>query len=226
MRKFVMPILLFVFTTAFALAQDCEMYFPVNKGQVRMMSSFDQKDKLTGKSKQTVIESIQSSDAFTITILSEAMDPKDELLFSGEFTVECKDGVFYMDMDDLLSGLTSTMQDVEFTIEGDNLDYPAKMKPGDKLKDGSVTLAFSQAPMMNTSVTIFNRIVEAIEDITTDAGTFSCYKISYDMETKAMITIKGSSVEWIAKEIGVVRSESYNKKGKLTGYSVLTKLEN
>ena len=131
-----------------------------------------------------------------------------------------------MDMDDLLAGTANAMGDLDITIEGDNLGYPAGMKPGDQLKDGRVTMTIGESPMMNTTITIFNRIVEAREEIITDAGTFSCLKISYDMETKSVITLRASAVEWIAKDIGVVRSENFSKKGKLTGYSVLTKLEN
>jgi hypothetical protein len=33
------------------------------------------------------------------------------------------------------------------------------------------------------------------------------------------------SIEWIAMDIGMVRSESYDKKNKLTGYTVLTDLK-
>ena len=73
--------------------------------------------------------------------------------------------------------------------------------------------------------TIYNRKVEAEEEISTKAGTFKCFKISYDILTDAMIDIKGSAIEWIAKDVGAVRTESYNKKGKLTGYSELVKLE-
>ena len=39
-----------------------------------------------------------------------------------------------------------------------------------------------------------------------------------------IVKIEGSSTEWYSEGIGMVRSESFNAKGKLTGYSVLTKL--
>jgi hypothetical protein len=225
MRKLGISFVLIVITVAFALSQDCEIYFPVNKGQVREMTSFDKKDKPTGISRQTILESNQSSGAFELTILSEVLDTKDEIIFSGEITMACRDGIFYVDMDDLLAGSAAAMSELNITIEGDNLSYPSGMKPGDKLEDGSVTMNIEEAPMMNTTVRIFNRRVEAREEITTEAGTFTCYKISYDTETKSVVTITGSGTEWIAKDVGAVRSESFNKKGKLTGYSVLTKLE-
>jgi hypothetical protein len=67
--------------------------------------------------------------------------------------------------------------------------------------------------------------VDAIEDVTTPAGTFNCVKISYDIETKTFMTMRASGIEWYAKDVGVVRSESYNGKGKLTGYSVLNDIK-
>jgi hypothetical protein len=76
-------------------------------------------------------------------------------------------------------------------------------------------------------VKIFNRKVEAKEDITTPAGNFTCYKISYDMEssTKVMgmnnkVNLKG--VDYVSEGTGVVKTESYNKKGSLSSYSLLT----
>jgi len=41
---------------------------------------------------------------------------------------------------------------------------------------------------------------------------------------KMVVKIEATSKEWYAENVGIVRSESYNKKGKLTGYDVLTKL--
>ena len=72
---------------------------------------------------------------------------------------------------------------------------------------------------------ITNRKVEAIETITTAAGTFDCVKISYDVESKMMFTIKAKGAEWYALETGLVKSESYDAKGKLTGSQELVKLK-
>ena len=40
-----------------------------------------------------------------------------------------------------------------------------------------------------------------------------------------MIDIQTKGIEWIARDVGAVRSEMYNKNGKLTGYSELVRLE-
>jgi hypothetical protein len=79
--------------------------------------------------------------------------------------------------------------------------------------------------MMNMTTKVYNRKVEAIEKVTTEAGTFECYKISYDVFVDGMIDFNSKGIEWIARDVGAVRSETYNKNGKLTGYTELIKLE-
>ena len=60
---------------------------------------------------------------------------------------------------------------------------------------------------------------------TTAAGTFDCHKVTYDFDVKfGFVKAKGSGVEWYDKDKVLVKSESYNKKGKLTGYTELTKI--
>jgi hypothetical protein len=36
------------------------------------------------------------------------------------------------------------------------------------------------------------------------------------------IKITGSAKQWLAEGVGMVKQESFNKKGKLTGYTELT----
>ena len=79
--------------------------------------------------------------------------------------------------------------------------------------------------IMNMSVSITNRKVEAVENITTPAGTFECYKITYDVATKMMINVKMKATEWYAKNVGMVKSESYTSDGKLAGSTLLTGLK-
>jgi hypothetical protein len=73
---------------------------------------------------------------------------------------------------------------------------------------------------MSTKIT--NRKVEILEEITTPAGKYKCAKITYDMEMKMGMVIKLKGVEWISQKVGIVRSESYDQKGKLMSYSVLS----
>ena len=78
--------------------------------------------------------------------------------------------------------------------------------------------------IMGMSTSITKRKVEAKEQITTDAGTFDCYKITYTITVSTMFSVRMEVAEWIAEGIGTVKSETYSK-GKTMGYTVLTGIQ-
>ena len=208
-------------------SQECVFYSPVEKGTVLKHSSYDKKDQLTGTSTQTVLDNYIENGVQTVKLRNEYQGVDTDSVFMTELEMKCKDGRYYMDMESFIGeSMLTPYSEMETTFEVENMTIPAKLKAGDVLDNGRVTVTISNNDMkiMTISVNISNRKVEAIEEVTTPAGIFECYKISYDMSTKMLITIKASTVEWYAKNIGVVRSESHNKKGKLTGYTVLTGL--
>ena len=173
-------------------AQDCEPYFVVNQGAVREMASYDKKDKLTGTSIQTVkeVKTIGAKTDWTIGVVEK--DAKGKELSSGDLHMSCENGIFKMDMKNFLDEETlKSFEGMEVTMDATDLDYPAVLAPGQSLPDGSLTVKVSNQgmTMMTMVVKIYNRKVEAIEDITTSAGTFSCYKMSQTIETKSMFSV-------------------------------------
>ena len=74
---------------------------------------------------------------------------------------------------------------------------------------------------MNISVTISDRKVVAEETLNTPAGEFDCAVLEQTVSTKMMMSIIMESKEWYTPGVGMIKSESY-RKGKLTGYSLLT----
>jgi len=105
--------------------------------------------------------------------------------------------------------------------------FPSDLSVGDELPDASITVSIksSGVNMFTMTVWITNRKVEAREEMTTPAGTFDCFKMSYDIETKMMVKVQSKAVQWFTEDVGMVKSESYNKNGKLVGYSLLTDLQ-
>lgn len=210
-----------------ALPQDCTFYYPEKKGAVLEYKSYDHKDNLTGTTRSQVKDFVKNGNNLSAVIETEAFDKKGKPLGTNEFTVKCENGIFYIDMKNFMNPQTmEAYKDMEVSVKSDNLLMPSNMKVGDKLNDGSLVITVSNAGMkiMTMTTTITNRKVDAKEKITTPAGTFECYKISYDMTTKMMMTIKLNAVEWYAKDVGMVKSESY-KDGKLSGSTVLTSIE-
>ena len=230
MKKFAILVFtgLILSVTVNLYSQECVFYSPVEKGTVLTYSSFDKKDKLTGTATQTVIDNYVKEGTQVVKLRNEYQGVDMDSAFVREFEMKCRDGKYYVDMESYIGeGTLTPYSNMETTVEVDNMTIPAEPKVGEALDNGRVTITVSNNDMkiMTISVNISNRKVEAKEDITTQAGTFECYKLSYDISTKMLITIKASTVEWYAKNIGIIRSESYNKKGKLTGYTVLTELK-
>ena len=94
------------------------------------------------------------------------------------------------------------------------VEYPSSMKAGDALKDANFNIDMDQGGLKQTLIlNISNRKVEGKESVTTPAGTWDCFKISY----KAKLTIKTAGIgipmnidgtEWYAPEFGIVKTES------------------
>ena len=209
-------------------AQDCRAYFPMEEGAVREMTSYDKKDKITGTTIQTVKEVREQGDRIDILVEMEMMDKKGEQFSKGELDFTCEDGVFKVDMRNYLDPNTlQGMGDLEVTVDATELVMPSELKPGMELNDGTIemTAASGGVNVMSFTTNVKNRKVEGMETITTPAGTFECFKISQDVEVRSIMSVKTSSIEWVAENVGVVKSESYNKKGKLTGYMLLTKMD-
>ena len=221
-------ILLILLFSSMVYAQDCKLFFPDQIGSLREMTSYDKKDRITGKTIQEILNVEEDVNDISLTVKTIIKDADENEISNSEIEVGCENGVFKIDMSDYLGDMLEAYQSMEIEMEGDNLSFPSNISVGDKLDDSSIDVRIinNGIQMMQMNIRIFNREVLDKEKVTTDAGTFDCFRISYDMESSTrIITVKTSSLEWIAEDVGVIRTETYNKRGKLSGYSELTKFE-
>ena len=59
---------------------------------------------------------------------------------------------------------------------------------------------------------------EGLEEIKTAAGDFAAWKINGNIESKfGFMRVAFKTVEWYVENVGVVKSEYYDNKGKLMG---------
>jgi hypothetical protein len=228
MKRGLLIILVLLVAAKFVIGQDCTSYFPLKEGSVREVKNYNSKDKYQGGIVQTVKEVNNTGDKLEIKVHVQNLDKKEESYYEGEMMFTCEDGVFRMDMQSFMqANMLESMQGMELEMESVDLELPSNMKPGEMLEEGVIKVKASSNGMtiMNMVTRIYNRKVEAIETITTEAGTFECFKIVQEIEVKSLTTVNVSSINWIAEGVGMVRTESYNKKGNLTDYTVLTRLE-
>jgi hypothetical protein len=209
---------------AFFPADECSMYVPAKEGSETELKNYSDNDKLTGRSVTKVVAVRKTAKGQEVELKSESFDKKDKAVSTSSYVVSCENGSFVIDMKSMVSQeQMASFKDMQVNIAADKLDIPANPQPGQALKNGTVKInSVSDGPInLNLSIVITNRKVAAIEDVTVPAGTFKCVKITYDAESKMMFTIKTKGVEWYAKDVGLVRSETYNSKDKLGGYTVL-----
>jgi hypothetical protein len=224
--KHFLPIAIFCFGLATVVkAQDCPSYYPDRENAQMEYKQYDKKGKLSGSSIQKIVSIKKTASSVVTEISAEHFDDKGKSQGTVNLKARCEGGIFYIDMKNFMAQPAG--EDAQMSIEGGNLEMPSNMKAGDMLKDGNMKMSIAAGAMtMNTTIAITNRKVEAVESITTPAGTFECYKISYDIATKMMgINSKLKGVEWYAKNVGMVKSESYSSDGKLMGSTVLASLK-
>ena len=213
-----------------SLAQ-CNEFYQFKEGSSWEMESFDAKGKLTGTNKQSVSSFNEQGDSFVAKVHSIMTDKKGKEVMQNDLEFKCENGTMIIDMRNFINEeQMKAFQNYELTMESENLEMPSILTVGQTLKNGLVTLTASNSPIpMLMTVSITDRKVEGKEKVTSPAGTFECYKITSNstIQTKMGIgmTVEFSTIEWLAPKVAVVKSESY-RKGKLQGYSLLTRWKN
>ena len=230
MRKGLLLIVACVFTS-FIYAQECQNAILFSKEGARLeYTDFNKKGKKNSVNSHETISLTNDGNKVDVTIKLTIEDDKQDDPFSMDYNASCENGVFSIDMVRFFN-TTSLSQynggNMSVEIDGNILSFPSEMKEDTVLNDGNITVKIGNGNMTLVTMTmnITNRKVHANESITTSAGTFDCHKVTYDFDTKfGFIKTKGSGAEWYDKDKVLVKSESYNKKGKLMGYTELTKI--
>lgn len=112
----------------------------------------------------------------------------------------------------------------KISSQGDMSVLPSDMAPGDTLKSAFCSVSFL-GMTMNISVT--DRKVLCYETIITPAGTFDCIVIQESKVEKGMGRNRHTSAKtWYSRGMGMIRHDTYNKKGILETSEVLTSINN
>ncbi len=214
-----------------SFAQDCNSFYNYKEGTSITLQSFNAKNKLVTSVKQKCLSLSQSSNNFSMSMQSETFDEKNKKLSEGAFVIRCENGIIKFDMKNFAMRDMPDMKNTDMKVEvtGDELDLPPNLEVGQALNDVNYQIKASMGAMnlFNRQVSIKDRKVEAKESVTTPAGTFECYKVSYITETAGLMgkKINIKSMIWYAKNYGMVKEESYDDKGKLTGYTILSEFK-
>jgi hypothetical protein len=209
-----------------ASGQNCEGYFPFQDGRETEYESFDRKNKSSGVTQYQVRKSDKPN---AMQVKATMTDSKGKETTSMDYEVFCEGDAMRISMDAFMpSEVMAANSSYEMQVSESFLDMPNNLQVGQSLPEATMTVeSFMSGTKVNTiTIRLYNRKVVGQEKITMPAGTFDCFKITYDFEfnTKTMvgISIKGElqETQWVSKPVGMVRSETI-RKGKLFGSTVL-----
>ena len=222
--------LLSVFLSVFLLStlgfsqNSCSKYYPFIEGKTFQITSYDKK----GKKTSVVDYNITNVTDNTATFNTKILDDKGKEITTNSYDITCKNDAISIDFKSLISPeLLEQYKDMELYISGTNIELPNNLVVGQELKDADMIMTIKMGGInMNMTMQLTDRKVDAMESVTTSAGTFDCYVISYTTEVKMGLKQTNMAKDWIAEGVGMVKSEAHNKNGKLLGYSELTQISN
>ncbi len=213
MRKIVF--LLLVFAATRSVAQDCKGYYYLQNNKTVETTVYNRKGEVTARQVIKVNDAKESGGTTTATLHSEVFDKKGKSVATGTNAVKCKGGVMMMDIKMFLpQQQADMMKNAEASASDVFIEYPPGMKTGDALKDASFSMDMtSNGLKQSMSMSMTNRMVAGKESVTTSAGTWECFKITYktDISIKTMgigIPISSDMTEWFAPGFGIVKTES------------------
>ncbi|MFC5045152.1 hypothetical protein ACFSTE_16560 [Aquimarina hainanensis] len=218
---------LLLFCIQFSFSQNCEAISPYKKGMSLEYTNYNKKGKVTSVEKHFIKEVNHTSGNLAIHIETSMLKGKNKA-GNNTYILRCEDGNFFIDMANYISH-NQNGQKGSFSInaKGDFLEFPPNMTTETVLKDGTISLQIgdSDASLSISEMKVLNRKVIERSDLTTPAGTFKGYKMKFDyLFEMGFIKFRGSGVEWYVEGIGIIRTESYSKKGKLKWVRELTKM--
>ncbi|HKH63404.1 MAG TPA: hypothetical protein VKA49_21355 [Flavitalea sp.] len=215
--------LVFLLAVSIVRAQDCSNYYYLQNNKTVETSLFDKKGDITGKVLYSIADVKNSNGITTATLQSHMFDKKGKTIGKANSIVKCNGGVMMINMK-LMMSTPQAEQFSQASAKTDDffIEYPANMKKGDQLREGTLNMDVDNNGLQQSiSMTVFDRKVEDKEKVTTPAGTWDCYKISYKikMSIRVMgvgVPINMEGTEWYAPGFGVVKTSSKHGSTEIT----------
>ncbi|MDR1162087.1 MAG: hypothetical protein LBK45_07080 [Tannerellaceae bacterium] len=215
--SFILTALCLLFFSVNTFAQD--VYFLNKQGAEVEYVIKDGKGNTLSYSKMIVTD-VKKKNAtnFTITYTTEAFNKdKKSLMPPTAVTIEVVDGVVIFDPKAMMGEAGANID-----ISGTYPSFPATLAVGNDIGEYSYT---TKVMGIATTVSGTNKVT-AKEEVKTDAGSFDCFKVESEVSTKVILkTVKSKTTSWYAKNIGTVKTEAYDNKGKLQSVQELISLK-
>lgn len=225
-RWIVYLVAIFWVTNVGAQSDDCTPFFTFEEGTQWEMSTYNKKDKLQNKISYIILSVKEEGATVSAVVRSELFDRKGKSDMEMDYTVSCSGGVYSVDLSSVMTPhIVQAFQGMEADIEGQEMTLPSSLSVGQQLPDANtkITVSSSGIQIMSTTVTVTGREVTGEKEITVPAGTYKSYEVTSTQALKAgFISRDFKTVDYFSPKIGMVRTETYDKKGNLESYMVLS----
>jgi len=215
-----------IFSVTYAVGQDdCEIYYPMKEGAKFQITHYGKSKKKASSVVDYTISKVEKTSKGTVSTMTVAVNEggKNEIP-EQEIQMTCSGNKLSIDFESLMNPeLLAQYGDIDYEITGTNLEWPSNLSVGTTLPDAKMDMNISMGGMnMTVSTVITNREVIGKEKVTTPAGTFDCYVMTYNTTVNTMgMNTEMSSKQWFSKGVGMVKQED-TRKGKLQNTSELT----
>jgi hypothetical protein len=211
-------------------AQDnCSKFYPMTEGVSMEYTNYNKKGKVEGISSYKVTETNTVGNTTNATMAINLKDEKGKEIYSTDYKLSCTGNMVTLDYESLLpSDMMNQYGDMDIEISGNDIEIPNDLRVGQNLNDANVTMKIGMSGInMNIAVDMLNRKVEKKESVTTPAGTYDCYVVYSENQSKMMMAnqVYPSRV-WLAEGLGMVKQETYKKNGDLMSSTLLTAYSN
>jgi hypothetical protein len=209
---------------------DGNPFFPTREGISFTMASLNAKGKVEDYTRTTIKKVEEKGDTLAVTSVFEFLDKKRQPKKGEavEATINIVNGVVVFDMPNFFEDQENSDFPVKLEIEGNYLELPTNISVGEEFARLRVALIIS-TPLrdLTRTVEVKHKCV-AFEPVTVPAGTFDAYKIE---ETITHKTIMGRTREeinfmWYARNLGTIKTEKRDRKGKFISGTELVEFKN
>jgi len=168
----------------------------------------DAKGNENGQTDMEIVKVVTSGDDFNIT-------QKTQLYVGGVALSKPIETVTTVKGGDVLFDFGG----IAVAADGGGFVLPKNLEVGMELPKGEVTVEMLG---IKSKQNITSHQVVAKETLTVPAGTYECYVVERKFNVKVLgMKTTGSMKTWYARGIGAVRTDNFDKKGKVTSSQVL-----
>lgn len=223
MKKFIVSLVALVAAVSALSGQNLGVFFSITQGDSFTYTIYNPEGEVEYKYTYTnkEVSGADLSDA-SVVYGYQFWDGEGAPLFEDDGKMDMKITLNSEGTTSYMSDVKKSMAIQDVVTMGDVSSIPSDLKVGQTIPDGEIKIKVRN---MGASFLITDREVLAEEEITTPAGTFKTYKMDEVQTNKVLVSNKTFHiVTWYARNIGCIKQEVYDKKGRLLRTLQLTEL--